>query len=368
MKVQGVVKPLKKGAAVVCDFTALHQSDHNIAFVSPKIVKRYALPMGAYLQGHARWGKPLPVITQVEMINGLPPDEFTRRTPFRSLTAIDPHERFNLSVTGDASMRVMDIVAPIAKGTRGLIVSPPKAGKTMLLEALAHAIKASDPSTRILTLLIDERPEEVTAFRRNIDGEVLASSNDHSTEEHIALCESVMEFVKVSLECGQDIVVLIDSLTRMGRAFNVSKTTRGRVLTGGLDAGALEIPRRFFGMARAVENGGSVTIIATALVDTGSAMDNFIFQEFKGTGNSELVLDRALAEKRLFPAVNINASGTRKEELLYSEEDIEAIRLIRRGLANRQPDDALKVLLNALSSHPTNAELFARLRESYATR
>lgn len=368
MKVHGVVKPLKKGAAVLCDIQTVHSNDRNIAFISSKFLKKYNLTPGAYVTAETRKGRPLPAVTNVEEVNGMSPDDFARRSRFRDLIAIDPHERFDLDASGDISMRVMDIVAPIAKGTRGLIVSPPKAGKTMLLESLAHAIKKSTPDTRIITLLIDERPEEVTAFRRNVDAEVLASSNDQSTEEHITLCEMVMNMIKVELECRRDVVVLVDSLTRMGRAFNVSKTTSGRVLTGGLDSGALEIPRRFFGMARTAENGGSVTIIATALVNTGSRMDDFIFQEFKGTGNSELVLDRSLAEQRLFPAVNISASGTRKEELLYDEEDIEAVRLIRRGLANRQPDDALKVLLSALSSHPTNKILFTHVLKEYAAR
>ena len=368
MRVTGVVKPLKKGGAVLRDPTDSSRSTRNDIFVPVKLIKRFNLTEGAVVTGTTRPGKPRPAVAKVESICGLDPEAFRNRTPFRELTAIDPHRRFDLSASGSISMRVMDIVAPIAMGTRGLIVSPPKAGKTMLLADIAKSVLMSNHNARVIALLVDERPEEVTAFRRETDAEVFASSNDESVDAHISLVEFVMEHVKLELECGRNVVVLVDSLTRMGRAFNVRSSNKGRVLSGGLDSTALEIPRRFFGMARAVENGGSVTIIATCLVDTGSRMDDYIFQEFKGTGNSELVLDRSIAEERVFPAVNINMSGTRKEELLYDDESIEAIRLIRRGLASRKPVDALTSLLDALKSHPTNDGLFAHVRQEYARR
>ncbi len=282
-----------------------------------------------------------------------------KRVPYTRLTAITPEERFNLSAAGDTSMRVVDLLAPIAKGTRGLIVSPPKAGKTILLEQIAKGIHASDPETRIIALLIDERPEEVTHFRRQVKAEVMASSNDRDLQEHIALTEFVMAHVIAELECGRDVVVLVDSLTRMARAFNLkgNARNRGRTMSGGLQAGALEIPRRFFGMARNIENGGSVTIIATVLVDTGSRMDQLIFEEFKGTGNSELVLDRKLAEARIFPAINIPASGTRREELLYNEQEYSQIAKLRRALAAvKSNQEAMELLLKFLNRYPTNQE------------
>jgi transcription termination factor Rho len=303
-----------------------------------------------------RKDKKAPQLNSVESVCGLTSEQFNKRTLYTHLIAIDPSDRFQLAATGEMSMRVVDLLAPIGKGTRGMIVSPPKAGKTTLLEQIARAIQAGDPQTRILVLLIDERPEEVTHFRRAVDAEVIASSSDRSIEEHVALAELMLAHVRTELECGRDIVLLVDSLTRMGRVFNLRGRGRGRTMSGGLDAGALEIPRRFFGLARNIENGGSVTIIATALIDTGSRMDQLIFEEFKGTGNSEIVLDRALAEARIFPAINVAASGTRKEERLYDPDHIKRLATIRRGLVDRKPKDAMTSLLNALESHPTNEE------------
>jgi transcription termination factor Rho len=258
-------------------------------------------------------------------------------------------------------MRAVDLVAPIGKGTRGLIVSPPKAGKTTMLEQIATAIRAGDAEARIIVLLIDERPEEVTFFRRTVDAEVFASSSDQRLQEHVALSELMLAHIRTELECGHDVVVLLDSLTRMARTFNLQGRGRGRSLSGGLEAGALEIPRRFFGLARNVEDGGSVTILATVLIDTGSRMDQVIFEEFKGTGNSEIVLDRSLAEARIFPAINLPASGTRKAELLYGPDDTQRLAKLRRLLAERAPKDALLSLLQLLEKYPTNEELLKRI-------
>jgi transcription termination factor Rho len=228
----------------------------------------------------------------------------------------------------------------------------------MLLEKIANAIHASDPQTRVIMMLIDERPEEVTHFRRNVDAEILASSNDQGLQEHIDLAELTMAHVRTELECGRDVVILVDSLTRMSRGFNLKGSgARGRMMSGGLEAGALEIPRRFFGLARKIENGGSVTIIATALVDTGSRMDDMIFEEFKGTGNSEIVLDRSLAEARVFPAINISASSTRKEERLFDADELAGVARLRRALASRPPQPAMEALLALMAKYPTNAEL-----------
>jgi transcription termination factor Rho len=281
--------------------------------------------------------------------------------PFSRLVAIDPNERFHLAATGEVSMRIIDLVAPIGKGTRGLIVSPPKAGKTMLLEQIARAVHANEPETRIIVLLIDERPEEVTFFRRAVEAEVFASSSDQSLRQHVALAELMLAHIRTELECGRDVVVLVDSLTRMTRTFNLQGRGRGRSLSGGLEAGALEIPRRFFGVARNIENGGSVTILATVLVDTGSRLDQVVFEEFKGTGNSEIILERSLAEARIFPAINVTASGTRKAELLHTSEDGQRIVKLQRRLADYEPREALTSLLRLLEKYPTNEALLERI-------
>jgi transcription termination factor Rho len=259
-------------------------------------------------------------------------------------------------------MRIVDMVAPIGRGTRGLIVSPPKAGKTMLLEKLAQAIYRDDPQVRIIVLLVDERPEEVTFFRRAVpQADVFASSNDQGVQAHAALSELTLAHVRTELECGRNVVVLVDSLTRMGRAFNLKGSGTRRTLSGGLEAGALQVPRRFFGLARNVENGGSVTIIATALIDTGSRMDQYIYEEFKGTGNCEIVLDRELAQGYVFPAIDLAASGTRKDHLLYEPDQLKRITALRRGLVSRRPIEAMNALVNLVERHPTNEALLASL-------
>ncbi len=289
----------------------------------------------------------------------MPPGNINKNIPYTKLTAITPDERFNLSISGEPAMRIVDLIAPIAKGTRGLIVSPPKAGKTILLEQIAKSIRLASPKTRIIVLLVDERPEEVTHFKRQVDAQVLASSNDLDVKQHIKLTQSTMKRVTRELEEGQDVVVLVDSLTRMARAFNHKKAPpgqRGRTMSGGLQSGALEIPRRFFGMARNIENGGSLTIIATVLVDTGSRMDQLIFEEFKGTGNSEIILDRTLAEARVFPAINLLASGTRREELLYGPKEIKQISKLRRALTKVKTKQGMELFLKFLEKYPTNED------------
>ena len=329
----------------------------NEVMVPARLIREFKLVEGATVAGSARKGKQGAELASVETICGLTPEAFQARTPLARLVAVDPQERFHLAACGETSTRIVDLVAPIGLGTRGLIVSPPKAGKTMLLEQIARAIRADKPDARIIVLLIDERPEEVTYFRRAVSAEVFASSSDQHVQEHIDLSELMLAHVRVELECGRHVVVLMDSLTRLVRAFNRQGAGAGRTLSGGLDAGATEIPRRFFGLARNIENGGSVTLIATILVDTGSRMDQLIFEEFKGTGNCEIILDRTLAEARLFPAINITASGTRKEERLYSPEDIRRITQLRRALADRRPREALTALLNLVDKYPTNEEL-----------
>jgi transcription termination factor Rho len=304
--------------------------------------------------GHQR-----PTVVEIRSIEGLPPDEYRQQaTPFAELTSIDPTERLRLETEQNVlEPRVIDLVAPIGRGQRCLIVAPPKAGKTTLLQQLAHAIGVNHPDVTIFVLLVDERPEEVTDWRRNVvKGEVHASSSDESIQSHIEVSEMVLERARRLVELGQDVVVLMDSLTRMSRAYNNAQKSSGRILSGGIDARTMEKPRRFFGSARNIEGGGSLTIIATCLVDTGSRMDEVIFQEFKGTGNMEIVLTRDLFERRIFPCVHIPQSGTRKEEKLYSREDVERIYLLRRALASLSPHEAMQLLLSKLKLFPSNAE------------
>lgn len=346
----GVFSPTKKGAGALRMVAQSFRVTPQDPLVPPALVREHGLVAGALVEGEVENG----TLRRIDTICGLAPEAFAARKNFGDLVAVDPSTRFDLAASGNTSMRVMDLVAPIGKGTRGLIVSPPKAGKTVLLEQIASAIRAADTEARIILLLIDERPEEVTHFRRSLDAEVLASSSDQTVTEHIALAELTLAHIRCELECGRDVVVLVDSLTRMGRAFNLQGGGKGRMMSGGVEAGALEIPRRFFGAARAVEGGGSVTIIASCLVDTGSRMDQLIFEEFKGTGNSELILDRSLAEQRLFPAIDLAASGTRKEVHLYGEADAKRVGKLRRALADRQPKEALSSLLSLLEKHPTN--------------
>ncbi|MCK6625769.1 MAG: transcription termination factor Rho [Anaerolineae bacterium] len=324
--------------------------------VPARLIRDYQLPEGATISG-SREGQQL--IT-VETVCGLPPETFLQRTPFKHLVAIDPTERFNLAVTGQTSTRLIDLIAPVGKGTRGLIVAPPKAGKTMLLEQIARAILTGEPDTRLIMLLIDERPEEVTHFRRALVGaEVFASSSDQPVQEHIDLSELMLAHIRTELECGHHVVVMLDSLTRLVRAFNLrgAQANRSRTLSGGVEAEALQIPRRFFGLARNIEHGGSVTILGTILIDTGSRMDQFIYEEFKGTGNSEIVLDRSLAEAYIFPAINLSASSTRKEGLMYSPEDSQRLTYLRRELVARPPQEAMLYLLSLLGQYPTNEAL-----------
>jgi len=301
-----------------------------------------------------------PVVDRVLEIEGLTPEQYAQRKPFEELTPLDPQPRITLEHPGcPAACRLIDLFCPIGFGTRGLIVSPPKAGKTILLQNIAAGIKHNYPDIELIALLIDERPEEVTDFRRNVPAQVLASSNDQDLDRHIVLGVLAVERAKRMLEAGKDVVMLLDSVTRLGRAFNNSRKygTGGRTMSGGLDSRALEIPKKLFGAARKAEEGGSLTIIASCLVDTGSRADQIIFEEFKGTGNMELVLDRSISEQRLFPAINLAASGTRKEDLLLSEKELKTVVALRRRLMNMPPPTQIEQLLAALKRFPTNEAL-----------
>jgi transcription termination factor Rho len=332
--------------------------------VPAELVNPLHLDSGLLLTGEALSGD-RPRMSKIETIEGLEPDDYrSRAIPFSELVSIDPMERFELETEPEiVEPRVAQLVAPLGKGQRCLIVSPPKAGKTTLLQQMAHGIAINHPNTRIFVLLVDERPEEVTDWKRNVvRGEVYASSTDQSLESHIQVSEMVFERARRLVEMGEDVVVFMDSLTRMSRAFNNLQKGSGRILSGGIDARTMEKPRRFFGSARKVEDGGSLTVVATCLIDTGSRMDEVIFQEFKGTGNMELVLDRRLFEKRIFPCINIPQSGTRKEEKLYPKEQVEKLYLMRRALSTLSPEAAMELLLQKVREFPTNEQFLSSLQ------
>jgi len=357
----GVIEVLHKGGGFLRDPRTSFAPGRNDIFVPQKLIQKLKLSTGATVIGTGKNGAKGKVLAEVESICGISPAAFATRTPLKQLTALNPEQRFNLGRSDNPSLRIIDLIAPIARGTRGLIVAPPKTGKTTLLENLAAAIHADAPETRIVVLLIDERPEEVTHFRRTTPAAVLASSSDQSVADHVRLAQMAMSQAVREVECQHDVVVLVDSITRMGRAFNQSGKGSGRTMSGGLDSRALEIPRKFFGMARNIEGGGSLTIIATALIETGSRMDDMIFEEFKGTGNSEIVLDRNLAENRIYPAMDLRASGTRRDDLLYSGEEYQALTLLRRRVVAEAPRPAMVGMLKLMEKWETNAALLAGL-------
>jgi transcription termination factor Rho len=321
------------------------------------MVERNHLQPGLLVKGQAAVRNMKRILTRIDSVEGADPLAVARRTHFHNLTATDPTEKLVME-TGSEEMigRVLDLISPIGLGARGLITSPPKAGKTIMLMRIAQAITSNRPDVYLMVLLVDERPEEVTDMKRNIKGDVFGSSNDRPTEEHIHVAEMVLERAKRLVEGGKDVVILLDSITRLSRAYNKEVESSGRTLTGGVDSRALERPKRLFGSARKAEEGGSLTIIATALIDTGSRMDEVIFEEFKGTGNMEVVLSRQLAERRIFPAIDIGASGTRKEEKLFSQKEIEKIRRLRGALASLKPVEAMERLLKKLTEFDTNDE------------
>ncbi|HET6413392.1 MAG TPA: transcription termination factor Rho [Anaeromyxobacter sp.] len=321
------------------------------------MVERNHLQPGLLVKGLAAARNMKRVMTRIDTLEGADPVAVARRTHFHNLTATDPTEKLVMETRPEEMIgRVLDLISPIGLGARGLLTSPPKAGKTIMLMRIAQAITANRPDVHLTVLLVDERPEEVTDMKRNIKGEVVGSSNDRPTEEHIHVAEMVLERSKRLVEGGKDVVILLDSITRLSRAYNKEVESSGRTLTGGVDSRALERPKRLFGSARKAEEGGSLTILATALIDTGSRMDEVIFEEFKGTGNMEVVLSRQLAERRIFPAIDIGATGTRKEEKLFSQKEIEKIRRLRGALASLKPVEAMERLLKKLSEFDTNDE------------
>ena len=362
--VQGYLWVRDKGAPVLVDSAKAFVAGPSDPLFPKELVDALHLESGLHIEAKAQGGD-RPRVTEVERIEGLPPEEYRAKAlPFSELISIDPLERFNLETDPDmVEPRVTELIAPLGKGQRCLIVSPPKAGKTTLLQQMAHAIAVNHPTTTIFVLLVDERPEEVTDWRRSIArGEVFASSSDQSLESHIQVSEMVFERARRLVEMGEDVVVFMDSLTRMSRAYNNAQKGSGRIMSGGIDARTMEKPRRFFGSARNVEGGGSLTVVATCLVDTGSRMDEVIFQEFKGTGNMEIVLDRKLFEKRIFPTINIPQSGTRKEEKLYPKEQVEKLYLMRRALSALSPEAAMELLLQKVREFSSNARFLESLQ------
>ncbi len=340
-------------------------------YVSPSQIRRLGLRTGLVVEGPIRLpieGQENFALMQVEVVNGHPPEEKVRPTVFEDLTPLHPNKRLVLETTGEEmSTRVIDLVTPIGKGQRGLIVSPPRAGKTVLLQKIALALKKNHPECYLIVLLIDERPEEVTDMVRTVAGptaEVVASTFDEPSSEHVHVSEIALEKAKRLVEDGRDVVLLLDSITRLARAHNTEAPSGGKLLSGGLDSNAMQKPKRFFGAARNIEEGGSLTILATALIDTGSRMDEVIFEEFKGTGNMELHLDRRLVDKRVWPAIDINRSGTRKEELLMHPDEVERVRTLRRVLADMHPTEAMELLTTRLRKTKSNAEFLMTMNMS----
>ena len=333
------------------------------ALVSSALVSRYQLRQGVQLTGavdEARRGES-PKVTEITEIDGVAPDGYLDRKGYDGLTAIDPHQVIKLEVGAEPmGMRVMDLLTPVGKGQRGLIVAPPRSGKTILLQQIAASVIQNHPEMHLIVLLVDERPEEVTEMRRSVKGEVIASSSDHATEEHIRLAQLTIDRAKRLAEGGGQVLILLDSLTRLARAYNKNSSS-GRTMSGGVDIKALDIPKRLFGAARAFEEGGSLTVLATCLVETGSRMDELIFQEFKGTGNMECVLNRGLAERRVWPAIDIPLSGTRKEERLLPPETLARVNLMRRTLAGMKPIEAMEGLVKQLSKTSSNDEFLAKI-------
>lgn len=331
-------------------------------YVSPSQIRRFGLKVGHVVQGTIRPPKESEryfALLRVDAINGMSPDETGDTRPFEDLTPLHPTDRFIMETTEEnIEMRVVDLVAPIGRGQRALIVAPPRTGKTVLLQKMAKSVITNYPDVRVFVLLIDERPEEVTDFKANVpkEVEVVASTFDENTSRHVQVCEMVMEKARRAVEFGDHVVILMDSITRMARAYNAEMPHSGKILTGGLDSNALQRPKKFFGSARAIEDGGSLTIIGTALVDTGSKADDIIFEEFKGTGNSELHLDRRLVEKRVYPAIDIAASGTRREELLMDEQELKLVYRLRKVLADMNVVEAMELLKGRLKKAKTNAE------------
>ena len=366
----GVLDILQEGYGFLRSSNDSYVSGPDDIYVSPNQIRRFNLSTGDVVTGKIRApkkGEKYFALIKVSEVNEDKPENVRNRIPFSSLTPLHPNERLKLELgtggTEDITARVIDLVAPFGKGQRGLIVSPPKAGKTMIMQNIASSISINHPECELIVLLIDERPEEVTEMERTVRGEVISSTFDEPAKRHVQVAEIVIAKAKRLAEQGKNVIILLDSITRLARAYNTVAPSSGKVLTGGVDANALQRPKRFFGAARNIENGGSVTIIATALVDTGSKMDEVIYQEFKGTGNMELHLERRLSEKRIFPAININASGTRREELITEKQELQKMWILRKILHPMDTVEAAEFLIERLRFTKTNDEFFDSMKQ-----
>ncbi|MEM7694840.1 MAG: transcription termination factor Rho [Pseudomonadota bacterium] len=362
---EGVVEVLQDGFGFLRSPDANYLPGPDDIYVSPSQIRKFSLRTGDTVEGQIRSpkeGERYFALLKVNTINFEGPEEARHKIHFDNLTPLYPEERFMLEIDGpptkDFSGRVIDLVAPLGKGQRALITAPPRTGKTVLLQNIAKSVTANHPDCYLIVLLIDERPEEVTDMQRSVRGEVVSSTFDEPAVRHVQVAEMVIEKAKRLVEHGRDVVILLDSITRLGRAYNTVVPSSGKVLTGGVDANALQRPKRFFGAARNIEQGGSLTIIATALIDTGSRMDEVIFEEFKGTGNSEIILDRKVSDRRIWPSIDIQRSGTRKEELLVRKEDLKKVYVLRRILNPMGSVDAIEFLLDKLRQTKNNAEFF----------
>ena len=365
---QGVLEVLQDG------FGFLRSPDYNYLpgpddiYISPSQIKKFALRKGDTVAGQVRPPKDQErffALLQVHSINGDPVEKAMHRPLFDNLTPLYPQTRLNLETKKEeTNTRVLNLVAPIGKGQRGLIVAAPRTGKTIFLQKIANAITENHPEVSLIVLLIDERPEEVTDMQRSVKGEVISSTFDEPADRHVQVAEMVIEKAKRQVECGKDVVILLDSITRLARGYNTVTPSSGRVLSGGLDSNALQRPKRFFGAARNIEEGGSLTIVATALVETGSRMDDVIFEEFKGTGNMEVYLDRKLADRRVFPAIDMHRSGTRKEELLLSPDELNKVWILRKVLSTMTPVDAMELLIEKISATKSNKDFLRSMEVS----
>jgi transcription termination factor Rho len=364
----GVLEVLQDGFGFLRAIESNYLPGPDDIYVSPSQIRRFGLRTGDSVEGQVRSpknGERYFALLKVEQINFESPEKGKNKIAFDNLTPLYPDEQLKMEIektktekSPDLTQRIIDLIAPIGKGQRSLIISPPKAGKTIMLQNIAHSISANYPKCYLMVLLIDERPEEVTDMQRTVKGEVVSSTFDEPASRHVAVAEMVIEKAKRLVEHKKDVIILLDSITRLGRAYNAVIPSSGKVLTGGVDANALQRPKRFFGAARNVEEGGSLTIISTALIDTGSRMDEVIFEEFKGTGNSEVIMDRKVHDKRIYPAVDITKSGTRREELIFAKDDLQKMNVLRRIISSMGTMDAIEFLISKLKNTKNNAEFF----------
>ena len=368
---EGVLEILNDGFGFLRSPSGSYVAGPDDIYVSPSQIRRFGLKTGDSISGKIRPpkdGERYFALLKIDLINFESTDKTKTKIAFENLTPLFPEERIVMEsgngTTEDLSARIIDLISPTGKGQRGLIVSPPKAGKTLLLQSIAHSIEKNSPDSTLMVLLIDERPEEVTDMIRTVKGEVIASTFDEPPSRHVQVAEMAIAKAKRLVETGNDVIILLDSITRLGRAYNSTQASSGKILTGGVDANALEKPKRFFGAARNIEGGGSLTIIATALVDTGSRMDEVIFEEFKGTGNCELILDRKVADKRIYPALDITRSGTRREELLFQKDDLSKMNVLRRIISPMGTMDGIEFLISKLKNTKNNADFFDSMNKS----